>query len=176
MQISRRRRIAEVCQGAVFLCLAGIKALQGNIERVCAVLQLHIFPGQHFRIVAHAHPGSVGRHTFLEHLHDFVVVQFHIHFVAHFNQQGDVIVGAEASVNAETGFNRLRIISILLFELLQSLAQGFFLLEVCVQPGLRLVQLFPGNFHCLLATYAAAFKCLDVFGLCFWRFLCDPKL
>jgi hypothetical protein len=68
-------------------------------------LQLHVFPGQNFRIAANMRPGSVGRHALLEHLHNFVVVQFHIHFAAHFNQQGDVVVGAEASIETETGFN-----------------------------------------------------------------------
>jgi hypothetical protein len=103
-------------------------------------------------------------------------VQFHIHFVAHFNQQGDVVVGAESSIETETGFNWLWIFNILLFELFQSIAQGLFLLQVYAQPGLCLVQLFPGNFHSLFAAYTAALQHLDAFRLFFWRFLCILKL
>ena len=113
-----------------------------------------------------------------------MVVQFDIHFVAHFNQQGDVVVGAKASIETETGFNWLWIISILLFELFQSLAQGLFLLQVCVQPGLCLVQLFPGNFHRLFATPTTTLQHLDTFPctdrrtarLFFRRFLRSLKL
>ena len=94
-------------QSAVFLCLAGVKAFERHIQRIREVLGVKIFPSDHFRIIAHRRPSGFFGHFRLQHLRNFMVMQFDKHFVAHFDQQSDVVVSAEASIETEASFNRL---------------------------------------------------------------------
>ena len=84
---------------------AGLEALQGDIDRIRAALQLSAAPGDESGIGAHSHPGCLMIHLLWK-SHDTVAVWFGVDFVAHLDEQGDVLVRAETRIernSASTG-------------------------------------------------------------------------
>ena len=57
-------------------------------------------------------------------------MQLDIHFIAHFNQQSQIVVGAKPGIQTETSKDRLYILGIVVLKLLQALAQGGFLFQM----------------------------------------------
>jgi hypothetical protein len=136
-----------VCKGAVFLCFADTKALQRNIEWIRAVLWLCRILGRHFSVITDMCTGLSGHQALIKLLHHFVVVQFHIQLIAHFNYQGSVLVRAKASIEPKTGFNRLQVLSVLAFELFQAFGHDLFLVQMRAQPEHCFAQLFESNLY-----------------------------
>ena len=48
-------------------------------------------------------------------------MEFDIHFIPHFHEQSDVVIGSKASIQTKTGFDGLRVFGIIAFQLFEPL-------------------------------------------------------
>src|ERR1700680_4069671 len=87
------------------------------------MLELQSRPGNQFSIGTHSRPSSGVVYPLLESSHDRVTVGFGVKVVAHLDEQRHVLIGAEACIQAELGFDRFRVSGIVLLKAAQTPVQ-----------------------------------------------------
>ena len=80
-------------------------------------------------------------------------MQLGVDFGTHFDQQGNVVAGAKACIQAKADLNRIEVAPVLLFETLQSFLEDLGLLGMSFQPALGLFQPGLGSSQRLLVTH-----------------------
>jgi hypothetical protein len=115
------RGMAKVSQSAVFeLFFTGMKAFQPHSERIGTMVQLEGGPGDHLSVLAHLWPGGFEFNFLLQSLNDFVVMQFGVQFIAHFDQQRDIVIRTKTRIDPKTDFARGEVVRVPLLKALQA--------------------------------------------------------
>ncbi len=107
--------------------LAGVEALQRQIDRIRTARPGLRWPSHHVGICAHPHPDGGFGNPLQQAVPGRMVMRPGVDFVAHFDQQGDVVAGPETGIQAKDGGYGRRIGRILMLEALQAFLQPGFL-------------------------------------------------
>ena len=119
-------------QEAVFDFLAVVETLQADIKRIGAAGELEGRPGHHLGVGADSLPDGRQVAAAAQRSAQAGIVGFGIDFVAHFNQQGDILVRSKAGIQAKFGSNRGKIGLIVLLKSLQAGLQALVFRLLCL--------------------------------------------
>ncbi len=87
------------------------------------MLELQSGPGHQLGVGAHGRPERGVVYLLLEIRHNRVAVGFGVDFVPQLDEQGHVLIGAKACIQAKLGFDRFGVGGIVLLKVHQTLAQ-----------------------------------------------------
>jgi hypothetical protein len=97
-------------QDTVFDFLAMMETLQADIERIGAAGEREVRPGHHLGVGADSFPGGRQVAAAAQSSVQAGIVGLGIDFVAHFNQQGDILIRSKPGIQAKFGSNRSRLV------------------------------------------------------------------
>ena len=154
---------AKVHQAAMADRRAGVKPLQRHIERVRTGGQVLVGPGHHLGIVADDRPCS-GRYQAIA-AGVAVLMGLGIDVIAQFNQQGDIVTGAKACIQAEDRLHRCTVGGVVVGEACQALLEEVnimacggdqFALAVDTRCATATICCWRSTWRCLVTTLACA--------------------
>jgi len=100
---------AEMQQAGEAIPLFGPEALVAQVQRIGKVFQWHGFPGHHLCVRADPLPVFPLGTLLCQHARQPVAVGLGVDFIAHLNQQGQVLSGTEPSIQTKDGLDGGRI-------------------------------------------------------------------